>query len=133
MQAERSENPLVAYARAILISRVVGTLFAIAGLFGIITQFLISTSVFSEISLLGNDGLTTNNFTYINRIFNYDSILFILFLIMLFTAYVLLLLYRNAVVKRTIELTGAERISDLSIKVKEKGGILRLSLSKRNG
>ena len=133
MQAERSENPLVAYARAILISRVVGTLFAIAGLFGIITQFLISTSVFSEISLLGNDGLTTNNFTYINRIFNYDSILFILFLIMLFTAYALLLLYRNAAVKRTIELTGAERISDLSIKVKEKGGILRLSLSKRNG
>ncbi|MCL5677741.1 MAG: hypothetical protein M1442_00530 [Candidatus Thermoplasmatota archaeon] len=133
MQAERSENPLVAYARAILIFRVLGTLCAIAGLFGIITQFLISTSVFSEISLLGNDGLTTNNFTYINRIFNYDSILFILFLIMLFTAYTLLLLYRNAVVKRTIELTGAERISDLSIKVKEKGGILRLSLSKRNG
>ena len=133
MQAERSENPLVAYARAILISRVLGTLCAIAGLFGIITQFLISTSVFSEISLLGNDGLTTNNFTYINRIFNYDSILFILFLIMLFTAYALLLLYRNAVVKRTIELTGAERISDLSIKAKEKGGILRLSLSKRKG
>ncbi|MCL4318272.1 MAG: hypothetical protein M1422_08380 [Candidatus Thermoplasmatota archaeon] len=133
MQAERTENPLVAYARAILISRILGMLCAIAGLFGIITQFLISTSVFSEISLLGNDGLTTNNFTYINRIFNYDSILFILFLIMFFTAYALLLLYRNAMVKRTIELTGAESISDLNSKVKEKGGILRLSLSKHKG
>ncbi|MBX8636183.1 MAG: hypothetical protein KIS30_04235 [Thermoplasmata archaeon] len=132
MDAERAGNPFVAYARAILITRVLGIFYLLIGLLGLYASFMITTSITSEIILLGNDGLTTNNFTYINRISSYNFMLFIIFLVLVLVLTVPIHLYQGLVAKRTLEVTGTANVADLRRKTKEQGGILRLSLTKRN-
>lgn len=96
----------------------------------LIVQYMASMTILSEISVLGNNGLTNNNFTYLNRLQLYGFLEYLLYFAIYFVVLVVLSAFRNYICNRTIEITGITNYAEIKRIVKQNGGLLKLSFSR---
>ena len=94
------------------------------------TQFLATSSLLSEISLLGNNGLTNNNFTYINRLFSYVFVDDILFFAFYFAMLLIIASFQYYLRRSTVEIAGTGNYAGLKSMVRQNGGLLKLAFSR---
>ena len=118
------------YARMALICRAGAVIDLAIMLSATTTQFLATSSLLSEISLLGNNGLTNNSFTYINRLQSYVLVDYILFFAFYFAMLLIIATFQDYLRRRTVEVTGAGKYAGLKSMVRQNGGLLKLAFSR---
>ncbi len=96
----------------------------------LIVQYMASMTILSEISVLGNNGLTNNNFTYLNRLQLYGFLEYLLYFAIYFVVLVVFSASRDYIRNRTIEITGITNYAEIKRIVKQNGGLLKLSFSR---
>ena len=132
--AADSENQrrqsLRTYARLTLLFRAALAVGFALFLANLIVQYMASMTILSEISVLGNNGLANNNFTYLNRLQFYGFLEYLLYLAIYFVVLAVFSAFRNYVLNRTIEITGITNYAEIKHIVKQNGGLLKLSFSR---